>query len=124
MEKRKMKPGAFLRRYIRVIAAGVVLLCIFMMAFFAPVIATHDPMQTDMYNMNQLPNEEHIMGTDCYGRDLFSRIVYGSRMSLSSALRSMYVPLSSVPVWACWSVTSNGQTGSLCVFWKGSAPCR
>ncbi|MBR2934828.1 MAG: ABC transporter permease [Oscillospiraceae bacterium] len=82
MEKRKMKPGAFLRRYIRVIAAGIVLLCIFMMAFFAPVIATHDPMQTDMYNMNQLPNEEHIMGTDCYGRDLFSRIVYGSRMSL------------------------------------------
>ena len=82
MEKRKMKPGAFLRRYIRVIVAGTVLTCIFAMAIFAPYIATHDPMKTDMYNMNQMPNEEHIMGTDCYGRDLFSRIVYGSRMSL------------------------------------------
>lgn len=82
MEKRRMKPGAFIRRYIRVIVAGIVLLGIFSMAIFAPYIATHDPMKTDMYNMNQMPNEEHIMGTDCYGRDLFSRIVYGSRMSL------------------------------------------
>ena len=82
MEKRKMKPGAFIRRYIRVMVAGTVLACIFLMAIFAPYIATHDPMKTDMYNMNQMPNEEHIMGTDCYGRDLFSRIVYGSRMSL------------------------------------------
>ena len=82
MEKRRMKPGAFIRRYIRVMVAGTVLVCIFAMAIFAPFIATHDPMESDMYNMNQLPNEEHIMGTDCYGRDLFSRIVYGSRMSL------------------------------------------
>lgn len=82
MEKRKMKPGAFLRRYLRVIVAGSVLACIFLVAIFAPLIATHDPGETDVFKMNQLPSEEHLMGTDCYGRDIFSRIIYGSRVSL------------------------------------------
>ena len=82
MEKRKMKTGAFIRRYLRIILAGSVLLCIFLMAIFAPLIATHDPYETNIYNMNQMPDEEHIMGTDLYGRDIFSRIVYGSRISL------------------------------------------
>ena len=62
--------------------AGAVLACIFLIAIFAPLIATHDPMATDIYKMNQLPSEEHIMGTDIYGRDIFSRIIYGSRVSL------------------------------------------
>lgn len=82
MEKRKMLPGAFVRRYLRVMVAGAVLACIFLIAIFAPLIATHDPMATDIYKMNQLPSEEHIMGTDIYGRDIFSRIIYGSRVSL------------------------------------------
>ncbi len=82
MEKRKMKPGAFLRRYLRIIVAGTVLLCIFLIAIFAPFIATHDPNQSNIYQMNQMPDEEHIMGTDLFGRDIFSRIVYGSRVSL------------------------------------------
>ncbi len=86
MEKRKMKPGAFLRRYIRVIVAGAVLAGIFFIAIFAPLVATHDPHEADIYKMNQMPNEEHIMGTDCFGRDIFSRIIYGSRVSLAISI--------------------------------------
>ena len=82
MEKKKMKPGAFFKRYIRVMAAGAVLVCIFLVAIFAPAVATHDPHEADIYKMNQLPSEEHIMGTDMFGRDIFSRIIYGSRVSL------------------------------------------
>lgn len=82
MEKKKMKPGAFFKRYIRVMAAGAVLICIFLVAIFAPAVATHDPHEADIYKMNQLPSEEHIMGTDMFGRDIFSRIIYGSRVSL------------------------------------------
>ncbi|MBO5517366.1 MAG: ABC transporter permease [Firmicutes bacterium] len=82
MEKKKMKRSAFLKRYLRIIISGIVLLGIFLVAIFAPFIATHDPGKTDMYNMNQMPDKEHIMGTDIYGRDIFSRIVYGSRSSL------------------------------------------
>lgn len=82
MEKRKMKRSAFLRRYLRIIVSGAVLVLIFLIAVFAPLIATHDPMAVDIYQSNQLPGGEHIMGTDIYGRDLFSRIIYGSRVSL------------------------------------------
>ena len=86
MEKRKMKPGAFIRRYIRVMVAGAVLICIFLVAIFAPMVATHDPHEADIYKMNQMPSEEHIMGTDMFGRDIFSRIVYGSRVSLAISI--------------------------------------
>jgi ABC-type dipeptide/oligopeptide/nickel transport system permease subunit len=86
MDKKKMKPGAFIRRYLRILVAGTVLLIIFLIAIFAPQIATHDPMVPNVYNMNQLANEEHILGTDTLGRDLFSRIVYGSRTTLSISI--------------------------------------
>ena len=98
MEKKRMKPGAFIRRYIRVIAAGAVLVCIFLVAIFAPYVATHDPHEADIYKMNQLPSEEHIMGTDMFGRDIFSRIIYGSRVSL---LISITVNVLAIVIGTC-----------------------
>ena len=82
MEKRRLKPLAFIKRYLRILVAGTVLLFIFGVAIFAPYIATHDPMQNNTYIKNQLPDDEYILGTDYLGRDLFSRIVYGTRSSL------------------------------------------
>ena len=82
MDKKKMKPGAFIRRYLRILVAGTVLVCIFLVAVFAPFMATHDPMEPNIFNTNKLPSEEHLLGTDTFGRDLFSRIIYGSRMTL------------------------------------------
>lgn len=86
MEKKKMKKSAFLKRYLRVMVSGAVLLFVFGVAIFAPFIATHDPYETNIYNMNQLPSAEHYFGTDCFGRDIFSRVVYGSRVSLAISL--------------------------------------
>jgi len=82
MEKRKMKKGAFLRRYFRIIIAGSVLVLISLTAIFAPLIATHDPYTIDMYSAKIRPNSDHLMGTDLYGRDIFSRVIYGGRVSL------------------------------------------
>ena len=84
--KKKMLPKAFLKRYLRVMVSGAVLLFIFGVAIFAPMIATHDPYEANIYNMNQLPSAEHYFGTDCFGRDIFSRVVYGSRVSLAITL--------------------------------------
>ncbi|MBR6575280.1 MAG: ABC transporter permease [Clostridia bacterium] len=85
MEKRKMKPGAFFRRYFRIMVSGTVLICIILVAIFADQIAPMDPYKVDMYNINQRPGGEHIFGTDMYGRDLFSRVVHGTGISLSIA---------------------------------------
>ncbi len=54
-----------------------------LLAIFAPLIATYDPNEISLGNALIGPSPEHIMGTDSLGRDLFSRMVYGSRISLS-----------------------------------------
>lgn len=51
-------------------------------ALFAPVIATHDPYVQDLNNVLQPPGNGHLFGTDELGRDIFSRLVWGSRITL------------------------------------------
>lgn len=55
---------------------------IFIVAFFAPMLATHDPYEANMANVLQMPGSEHILGTDKLGRDTYSRIIYGTQTSL------------------------------------------
>jgi ABC-type dipeptide/oligopeptide/nickel transport system permease subunit len=62
--------------------AGILLLCIILIAVFAPVIAPYDPLAGDYSAIRQGPSSSHWMGTDDLGRDVFSRIVYGARTSL------------------------------------------
>ena len=52
-------------------------------AILAPVIAPCDPYKQDVLNKFASPSMEHLLGTDNYGRDIFSRLIYGARVSLS-----------------------------------------
>lgn len=60
----------------------VVLLAIIAMAIFAPWVANHDPIALSPANRLKPASADFWLGTDAYGRDLFSRIVYGARVSL------------------------------------------
>ena len=82
MEKKKMKTGAFIRRYFRVMVGGLIILTMILISVFAPLIADQDPNQVSIYDQNQDPSPEHRFGTDSLGRDLFARVVYGGRVSL------------------------------------------
>jgi peptide/nickel transport system permease protein len=63
--------------------AGFVLLVILIsIALFAPLIATHDILAQDLMARLQKPSAAHWLGTDDLGRDIFSRVVYGSRITL------------------------------------------
>lgn len=53
------------------------------LAIFAPFIATYDPNEINLEDALIGPSREHLLGTDSLGRDLFSRMVYGARISLS-----------------------------------------
>lgn len=55
---------------------------VFIIAFLAPILATHDPYDSNMTNVLQMPSAEHILGTDKLGRDTYSRIIYGTQTSL------------------------------------------
>lgn len=62
---------------------GAVIVALFtIVAIFAPFIATHDPGMIDIDNILAEPSRDHLLGTDSLGRDLFSRMVYGTRISL------------------------------------------
>jgi len=54
-----------------------------MLAIFAPVVTTHDPNEINLGDALIGPSKTHLLGTDSLGRDIFSRMVYGARISLS-----------------------------------------
>lgn len=56
------------------------------LALLAPVIAPHDPIDQNVFNRLKPPSSEHWAGTDFYGRDTFSRILWGARISLAIGL--------------------------------------
>jgi len=61
---------------------GAILLILVLTAIFAPYIATHDPYQMNIVNRLTPPGRDFILGSDNMGRDIFSRIVYGTRITL------------------------------------------
>lgn len=63
-----------------ILAVGIILI-----AVFAPQIATHDPSEALLTNALKSPSREHLFGTDKLGRDMFSRVIYGTRASLPAA---------------------------------------
>lgn len=64
------------------VAGLVVIAALLLVAAFAPLIATHDPLAQDLSKTLQAPSAAHWFGTDEYGRDIYSRLVYGSRITL------------------------------------------
>lgn len=67
-------------------------MCIFgfmiMLAVFAPLIAPYDPNKINVMDANLAPSLLHLFGTDATGRDIFSRILYGGRYSMTLGLAS------------------------------------
>ena len=72
----------WLRRYALAVAGGVVILFWFAVAILAPVIAPYNPNFVDIAARLQAPSAAHWLGTDALGRDVFSRVLFGSRISL------------------------------------------
>ena len=60
----------------------IVVLLMVLASIFAPLLASHDPNAIDMAKLNQAPGNGNIFGTDSTGRDLFSRLLYGGRISI------------------------------------------
>jgi ABC-type dipeptide/oligopeptide/nickel transport system permease subunit len=61
------------------------------MAVFAPLLSPHNPYRQDMYHILEKPSKTHWLGTDNLGRDVLSRVIYGSRVSLYVGIVSMLI---------------------------------
>nr|WP_317402905.1 nickel ABC transporter permease subunit NikC [uncultured Helicobacter sp.] len=73
----------------RVALCGVGLLCI--IAFFAPFLAPYPPNMQNLDSRLLAASYEHILGTDYLGRDIFSRLLYGARISLGSTFVILFL---------------------------------
>ncbi|MBA4417672.1 MAG: peptide ABC transporter permease [Syntrophus sp. (in: bacteria)] len=60
----------------------IILVPMFLCAILAPLLAPHDPIEPDLKHILAAPSFSHPFGTDTLGRDVFSRVIYGSRISL------------------------------------------
>ena len=104
------------RRFLRQKTAMVALIFIvleMLMAVFAPWIAPYDPYYSDYTATYQGPSREHWMGTDDLGRDVFARVVYGARVSLTVGILAVAV-----------SVMIGLILGALSGFYGGCTPTR
>lgn len=71
------------RRNRLAVSGGVVVGVLFAIAILTPVLAPRDPNRPDTRNILASPSREHWLGTDQLGRDVLSRVLYGSRVSLA-----------------------------------------
>lgn len=79
------RSGRFLRAFSqnRLSWFGLVLLAVILLAaIFAPLLAPHDPMEQNILARLEPPSADFWLGTDSYGRDVLSRLIYGARISL------------------------------------------
>jgi peptide/nickel transport system permease protein len=72
-------------------AAALLLLGLFAVALLAPAIAPYDPNAVDILATHARPSREHLLGTDESGRDVLSRLIHGSRASMTVGLIAMVI---------------------------------
>lgn len=84
-EQRRLQRHKFFSNYNLVIGSVIILIMI-SIAFVAPAITNFDPFEMQVTNRLSPPDSIHLMGTDEYGRDLFTRVLYGARVSMSIGL--------------------------------------
>lgn len=81
-EQRQITIQKFTKNKLSVIGALIVL-CIIILAIFAPYLTRFNPNDVSLALRYKAPNAEHLFGTDSLGRDVFARVLYGARVSIT-----------------------------------------
>ena len=95
--------SAFIRRSPLSAFWGCVAAAIIIIAIAAPILAPYEPLKSDFRAMSKPPSERHAFGTDQIGRDVLSRVIYGSRASLAVAMGAV---LFGTTLGALWGLAS------------------
>ncbi|MDR6874086.1 peptide/nickel transport system permease protein [Bosea sp. BE125] len=71
----------------------VIVVAVILAAVLAPIIAPHDPLEQNILSRLQPPHDDYYLGTDYFGRDILSRLLYGARISLVIGVASTVIAL-------------------------------
>ena len=88
----------------------VVVLVVLVVALLAPQLAPYDPLKQDLGNTLARPGRTHLLGTDNVGRDVMSRVIWGTRISLTAGVVSVAI-----------ATLAGSLLGLLAGFWGGRA---
>jgi ABC-type dipeptide/oligopeptide/nickel transport system permease subunit len=88
---------------------GVIAVSILVMSVAAPLIAPHDPLQSNFKTMQKAPSAENFFGTDQIGRDTLSRTIHGSRTSLLVAMAAVLIGTTGGALWGLASGFLGGR---------------
>ena len=91
--RRVVKGFAVFSRDRTAVVGGVILSVIVLAALTAPLIAPESPLEQDATNVLGGPSSAHLLGTDTFGRDIFSRLLYGGRSALLEGVVSVALAL-------------------------------
>lgn len=83
-----------LRRFLRnrlAVSSAIFLIVMYVIAIFANVLAPYDPNEVDIMQLHARPSADHWLGTDENGRDVLSRVMYGSRASMTVGLVAVLI---------------------------------
>jgi len=91
----------------------VVMLVALAVAFLAPVISPYDPLKQDLGNTLARPDRAHLMGTDNVGRDVLSRMIWGTRVSLLAGFGSVALAMATGGLLGLLAGYAGGRTDGL-----------
>lgn len=86
--------NAILKRFLKNKAAtvsAIILIIFIILAFIGPYFCKYDPLEQDLVNKYAPISSAHILGTDSLGRDIFTRLIYGARVSLTIAFCGVFI---------------------------------
>ena len=109
---RKKQLRVFLRNKIAVVGFFLTILLI-LVAFFADTFSPYDPLEQNVYSRLTAPDIKHFFGTDSYGRDTLSRVIFGSRISLTVGVGSIVFGMTVGSLMGMFAAFDRGKVGNL-----------
>jgi peptide/nickel transport system permease protein len=94
-------------------ASLLVIIAMFVAGIFAPYIAPYHPLDVDYFAILAAPSPEHLTGTDAFGRDVFSRIIFGARTALIIGLSSSFIGCTLGAILGAASAYFGGRTDAI-----------
>ncbi|HHY70849.1 MAG TPA: ABC transporter permease [Thermoanaerobacterales bacterium] len=94
-------------------AGAMIVILMILIAAFAPWITPHNPYEVNLLNQFQPPGPKYLLGTDIYGRDMLSRIIYGTRISLIIGLIPTLISMAIGSVLGIISGYYGGKTDNI-----------
>jgi peptide/nickel transport system permease protein len=102
----------YLKKYKAMSIGGIIVMTVGFMALFAPILAPYSPSDHSS-SILEAPSLKHFFGTDEYGRDVFSLIIWGSRITLTVAISSLLIGAIIGIIWGIIGGYARGTVHSL-----------